>query len=199
MIPTPEQVIPLVVPAVPDLRDAIRAGIDYADDVQPDLDERDPWYWSHSARWKARNSLRDIEDPEGWSLTPDIPNCGIHVRIGDLHEARVLRSLDGTTPHPGSNRRRRRAWTGVQGQFLLADGELPPLSLIIDWCARKGEPEIHVGLPAGPWEYGNAALHWRVALPEGGTDLKDLRFEPKPDPGLDLVDLTIDSAESGEG
>jgi hypothetical protein len=36
MIPTPEEVLPLVVPAVPALRAALRRGIDFADDLQPD-------------------------------------------------------------------------------------------------------------------------------------------------------------------
>jgi hypothetical protein len=200
MIPTPEQVVPLLVPAIPDLRNALRRGIDFADDLQPDPTRRDPWFWSHSARWKACSILNGVEH-EGWAVTPDVPNCGIHLRLGDLHVARVLRSLAGTTPHPGSNRRRVAAWQGVQGQLPLAEnGTLPPLSLVVDWHeAEDGEPAIHVGLPAGSWTYGtNPRLHWRVLVPEDGLDLSSLRFDPGPDVGDTLVTLAIDPAEEGK-
>src|SRR5690242_19521007 len=118
MIPTPEQVIEIFLPAVADIRTALRKGIAYADTVQPDAAERDPWFWSHSARWTARNHLAQCEDRE-WDMPCGIPNCGIHVRAGGLHVARVVRSLSGSTPHPGPNRHRRKAWTN-QGQLFLA-------------------------------------------------------------------------------
>lgn len=199
MVPTPEQVVPLLLPALADLREALQAGIDHADDLQPEQASRDPWYWSHSARWKACGTLRSATS-DGWTLLPEVPNCGIHLRLDDLHVVRVLRSLGGTTPHPGSNRRRAQAWTGVQvlqGQFLLASaGSLPPLSLVVDWQEVDGEPELHVGLPAGPWRYGSVPrLYWRVPLPQAGIDLDTLVFDPGPDTGEPLVTLRVDPAE----
>jgi hypothetical protein len=73
------------------------------------------------------------------------------------------------------------------------------LSLIVDWRDSKGEPEIHVGLPAGGWGYkGKARLHWRVEVPEGGIDLSELRFNPADSgdgTGERLVDLLYEVDE----
>ena len=112
---------------------------------------------------------------EDYVVRNDIPNFGIHLRFNDLHVARVVRSLAGTTPPPGPNPARRQAWSGVevQGQLeLLTDDGLPPLSLIIDWHDFEGEPLIHVGLPIAPWDYKRSArLHRRVPLPNEEADL----------------------------
>jgi hypothetical protein len=127
---------------------------------------------------------------------PSVPNCGIHLSVDRLHAVRVLRSFGGTTPHPGTNHRRMDAWHGVQGQLpLSSSGSLPPLSLIIDWRNRDGEPELHLSLPAGAWSFlSPTRLHWRVELPEDGLALADLAFNPGPDAGDGLV-LHIDPAE----
>jgi hypothetical protein len=197
VIPPPEAVLPLLIPALPDLGEALRAGIDYADSLQPDVQGRDPWYWSHSARWKARETLARSEK-SGWALVRDIPNCGIHIRLGHLHLVRVLRSLEGNTPHPGSGVRRQDAWVGVQGQFPLGDGvSLPALSLIMDWQDAGGEPNLHLGLPVRPWQFLSVPrLHWRVPVFPGGTALDGVIFDPGPDTGSDrLVTLAVDPAE----
>jgi hypothetical protein len=49
-VPGPTYVLPMVECAVPPLVKALRLGIGYADEQQPDLGYRDPWFWSHSAR-----------------------------------------------------------------------------------------------------------------------------------------------------
>ena len=199
--PQPDQVIPLLLPAAPALWDALREGIEYANHLQPDEESRDPWFWSHAARWKASGRVAGsqvAEDP--WSMVENVANCGIHILFDDLHIARVVRSLGGTTPHAGSNKRRNRAWNGVQGQLPLATGgALPPLSLIVDWQVTDDEPLIHVGLPAGNWQYGNTAnLYWRVPLPAAGEDLSSLSFEPSPDAGGSLVRLKLDPSETAD-
>lgn len=137
---------------------------------------------------------------EGWSLVENVPNCGIHLRLDKMHVARVVRSLGGTTPHAGSNKKRTRAWDGVQGQLALASGgTLPPLSLIIDWQVIDEEPIVHVGLPAGNWDYGSTAnLYWRIPLPDTGEDLSTLSFEPRADAGGSLVRLRIESVDAAD-
>lgn len=199
MIPTPEQVIALFLPAITDIRGALRKGIAHADTLQPSREDRDRWYWSHSARWKACEILHGVEQREGWNIAPNVPNSGIHIRVQELHVARLLRSLGGTTPHPGRNLQRRRAWSN-QGQLFLAEGVLPPLSPIIDWHEDdEGEPEIHLGLPIGAWKMGAATrLYWRVPIAED-IDLASLRFEGAEEIGEQLATLNIDPAEEGSG
>jgi hypothetical protein len=129
-------------------------------------------------------------------LVPRVRSLGIHLRVGDLHVVRVLRSLEGDTPPPGKNRKRREAY--IQGQLALAEpqGDLPALSLIADWQDYEGEPIIHLGLPAEPWEFGRSArMHWRIPLTAGGSDLASLAFEPEPDEGLPPVTLRIHPSE----
>lgn len=205
MIPTPGEVLPLLTPATECLRDALRRGVAYADEQQPD--RVDPWFWSHSARFKARQELL-LANPqpgvEGYEVRSDIPNSGIQLRFQRLHLARVLRSFGGTTPAPGRNPSRRRAWEGLpeQGQLSLAgDGKLPPLSLIIDWQDVAGEPLIHVGLPRAGWAHGKSPkLYWRVPMPDEGVDLGSLEFDGSDDGfGGIRLEIEIDEAEGANG
>jgi hypothetical protein len=187
VIPTPRQVLPILLPAAGPIRNSLRKGVAYADELQPESDTRDPWFWSHSARYSTLRHLAAANSRvgvEGWEVRSGVPNCGIHIRLGDLHLARVVRSLSGTTPPPGRNLARQRAWRGVgdpgpqQGQLNLdTDEGLPPLQLIVDWSDESGEPVIHVGLPSAPWDYRKAPrLHWRVQLPDEEVDLESLAF-----------------------
>lgn len=198
MIPTPEQVLPLVECAVPSLRKALRIGGSFADEIQPDADERDGHYWSHSARWRARKHLAAVPK-DGWYLTPNVPNSGIHLRIGDLHRVRVLRSLGGTVPHPGSNRARRADW--VQNALDLAGDGLPALSLLADWQIFEDEPVIHCSLPRRPWSYtADPEVYWRVPITgDADSDLARLRFDPGLLPGDVFVTVKIDPAEASAG
>ena len=202
MIPTPSEVLPVLAPATGSLRDALRKGVAFADELQPSRDDRDPWFWSHSARHMTLKQLL-LANPqpsiEGFEVRSGIPNSGIHLRFQDLHIARVVRSLGGTTPAPGRNLARRRDWTNppVQGQLPLADGvALVPLSLIIDWQEMDGEPLIHVALPRNEWGYRKKeALYWRVPMPDEGVDLSTLAFDT-PEDGFDGTSiLDIDEAE----
>lgn len=200
MDPTPQEVLPVLAAASEDLYAALRKGIAYADELQPDRDARDPWFWSHSARFKARSELLGKAESrvEGYRLREGVPNCGIHLGFDGVHKARVVRSLGGTTPAPGRNPARRRDWRGVpvQTQLLLAaSGTLPPLSMIIDWQDVAGEPVIHVGLPRFGWDYRTKPLlHWRVPLPDEGIDYASLVFDGSDD-GPDNVFIEIDPAE----
>jgi hypothetical protein len=198
MIPTPQEVVPPVVPVVGDLRDALRTGIDYADDLQPDAQNRDNWFWSNCARFRARNALRTVV-PDGWALVDRVANSGIHLTFAGLHVARVLRSFAGSTPPPGRNQARRSAYQ--QGQFPLdANGTLPPLSLILDWRESQGEPEIHIGFPHASWDFKSTPkLHWRIELPEGGVDLNSLAFDQDAYSGEELIELPIDPSETDTG
>lgn len=168
----------------------------YADNLQPDPNDRDTWFWSDSARFRTGVQL-DAAEKDGWAIVAGVPNYGIHLRVADLHIGRVVRTLHGSTPHPGRNPARRKAWTNfdtqppVQGQLPL-DGQssLPPLSAILDWHEHDGEPEIHIGLPIGPWKYQKSPrLHWRVPFPQDGAALDTLRFEPGPDEGDSFIEI----------
>jgi hypothetical protein len=195
MIPTLRDVAPVIECVIPSLYAALRAGLAYAEDQQPEPDDRDSYFWTTCARFEARNQL-GLADGDGWALVPDVKSLGIHLRIGNLHAIRVLRSLQGGTPPPGRNKRRRSAY--IQGQFPLADpeGDLPALSLIADWQDLDGEPIIHLGLPAGPWEFGRTArMYWRVPLPGDGLDLNSLVFDPLPDDGTAPVTLRVHPSE----
>ena len=205
--PTPEEVVPLLQPVVGPLRFALEKGIAYANDLQPDPLDRDPWFWSHSARFGALKELlvagHDADLESGWAVRPGTPNCGIHIRVGQLHTIRVVRSLGRTTPPPGRNRRRREAWNGVpvQGQLRLDRGLLCPLSLIVDWHDDENEPVIHVGLPKGEWSFENRTsprLHWRVPMPEDGLDLSGLSFDPGDADDGSLVEIDPSEWASGD-
>ncbi len=165
----------------------------FADNLQPDLDTRNPWFWSDCARFQAGRELAAEQDE--WAMGEAVPSYGIHLRVGELHIGRVVRTLHGSTPHPGRNPARRRAWSNpqppVQGQLPLGgEANLPPLSVILDWHERAGEPEVHIGLPIGPWRYQKAPrLHWRVPLPDDAADLDALRFDPGPDTSDTFIEI----------
>jgi len=192
MIPTPEKVVPVIAPVALPIWASLRKGLAFADELQPDPADREGFFWAHSARYMARKELLKANTQpgvEGWAVRGNVPNCGIHLLLDDLHKIRVVRSFGGTTPHPGRNPRRRADWKGIQGavqdQFVLdTEAELPPLSLIVDWTDQDGEPVVHIGLPRGEWGYQKSpSLHWRVRLPEAETDLAGLRFEAADDGG----------------
>lgn len=197
-VPAPGDVLPLVECAVPSLVKALRLGIGYADEQQPDPDDRDPWFWSHGARWRARRHLLSVA-PEGWSINPDVPNSGIHLCVDSVHDLRVLRSLGDTVPHPGPNRARRYAW--IQDTLPPRDGSLRPLSLLADWRVRDDDPLIYLSLPKQPWKYGcDPELYWRVPVTgDASQDLANLRFDPGLLPGDVMVTVKLDPAESDAG
>lgn len=204
IIPEPADVLPLLDAWVDPLHDALREGIDYADGLQPDENGRDPWHWSHCARFGARQGLIARSAP----ITHRASNTAIHLRLeGGLHKARVLRTLRGTAPHPSRNKMSQAAWVGVslQGQLAFpgSGGELPPLSLLLDWQVdQDDEPLVHCSLPIGPWRIvQKPSLHWRVPLRRGASSsgYDDLRFDPGDDGGLPqiVVDPTeLDLPES---
>lgn len=195
-------VLPLIESTVPHLTKSLRLGIAYADEQQPDPSDRDPWFWSHSARFRARRHLLGVEQSDGWTLKRKVPNSGIHLRVQGVHAVRVLRSLDSTVPHPGRNRRRRKAWNqGVQGTLMEHDDGLPPLSLLMDWQVHDEEPVIHVSLPKRPWSYReNPDLHWRVPVTgDSDQDLSKLHFDPGLIPGDVMVTIKVDPAEKDAG
>ena len=192
--------LPLIKPLLPDLRDALYEGIAYADDLQPDSSDRDPWYWSNSARWRARRTLKSRISPDDWELIPDVPNGGIHLRNG-LLIVRVLRSVGGTTPAPGFSRSRRVAW--VQGRLAFrleeeeTDDDVPMADLVLDWTYDEEGLAAHLGMPVGVWEHGEApVLAWRVPLPIEETDLVDLVFASEDHAPDVPVRLRLDKAET---
>ena len=196
---TDSRAVPLLAECVPHIRDALHTGIDYADDLQPGRHDRDPWFWSHSARYRAKTALRQARQVDGtWELVPDVPNSGIHVRVQQMHVVRVLRSAGDTTPAPGQNLRRRRDWSQHQQlsfPFADAKGELPPLNLILDWTTdADGSLVMHVGMPLGVWPYGkDPMLAWRVPLP-AGDELGGLAFAGSDEP-IGPVPLRIHDSE----
>jgi hypothetical protein len=197
VIPTPAQVLPIIECAIPSLANALRVGAAFADDLQPSPFGRDPWYWSASARWKARGVLAAETDSDRWCVAERVPNSGIHLCVDDIHKVRVLRSLDGTTPHAGRNLARRQAW--FQDALLLGrGGDITALSLIADWQFSGDEPVIHVGMPKAPGSFGlGAELHWRVPVTgDAGYDLGNLSFDPGNPPDDISVTLKFDPAES---
>ena len=196
MIPTLEDAVPLLEPCLADIREALRCGIDFANDLQPDADDRDRWFWSHSARYRARQEL-EAGGGTGWEVVSKIPNSGIHVRLDELHVVRVLRSSGGTTPAPGHNRQRRAAWSQYHQLQLELDheGGLPPLNLILDWSTEGDDLLVlHLGMPKGVWKFGSdPVLSWRVELPVD-DDLASLVFPGTEDGPVDVT-LRVDDAE----
>jgi len=177
--PSPEEILPRMAETSEALYEALRLGCGYADTLQPDPTDLDPWFWSHSARFEARRRLKATSGGS-WAMVPKVPNCGIHLSIDGLHTVRVVKSLKGDVPHPGGNANRRRAWTGFavatvteQLQFALGtdDCQSPPLSLIADWHVDDDrEPVVHLSLPMGSWKYlQNPRYYWRVLLSPGGS------------------------------
>ena len=203
---TPEEVVPLLDSCLPDIREALHRGIDYANDTQPDPGDRDPWFWSHSARFEARRALeRSANGAHDWELIAGVPNCGIHVGLGGLHVVRVLRSLAGTTPAPGGNQSRQQAWQQSRLQFPIYDDTggphhgaargLPPLDLVLDWTTDDNATLVmHLGMPQGVWGLGeDPILAWRVLLPSADS-LEGLAFPSSTDADVP-VRLRVDEAE----
>ena len=193
MIPTPDQVLPLLAPLAGAVPSAIRDGMDAADLLQPDPLVRDNHFWSHSARFYHRRSLATAQ-AESWQLIEGVPNTGIHIILENVHRIRVLKSLNGLVPHPGSNPTRRADWAqpAAQGEFFLSadnrllveepDGVLPAMNLLIDWHQKRGEPAIFVSLPKAPWDYKDSIrVHWRRPFPtEPGGEFGSVGFNPPP-------------------
>lgn len=109
--------IPLIECAVPSLIKALAKGAAFADSLQPDAPGRDPWFWSHSARFRAKTLLATTEK-EGWNIVAAAPNSGIHLVFDGLQPARVLKSMNGTIPHAGPNITRQHAWTSQRPWIL---------------------------------------------------------------------------------
>ncbi len=185
--------------SLPEIRQALLGGIDFANDIQPDPEYRDRWYWAHSARYRARRALEaSSQAARGWELIAGVPNSGIHIRVGELHVIRVLRAAQGTTPAPGHTRKRQEAWQQCRLRFP-ADDELeglPPLDLILDWTTDATDVlTMHLGMPLGVWTHGSAPiLEWRVPLPSA-DDLEELAFEGADDDQVPVV-LRIDDTEA---
>lgn len=193
----PYEVHSLVSCAVPAVFKALREGIDYADDLQSGEELADRHYWAHSARYRTKRSLVTANhDAEDWDLVPGLANSAIHLLIG-FHRVRLLRFESGSSPSPGSNRTRRRAWN-QQLAFPIGRGDIPPLSLLIDWhLDGEGEPVVSLGLPKGCWEFkGDPLVHWRVPLHDDGLGMGDLSFDPGEDDGDVGVRLRLDDHET---
>ena len=194
--PSPSEVVPLLDASLPEIRQALLDGIDFANDIQPEPESRDRWFWAHSARYRARRVLEaSSAGAQNWELIDGVPNSGIHVCLGGIHVVRVLRSVEGTTPAPGHTRRRREAWQQLPLQFPIdveTEG-LPRLDLVLDWTTDDADAlTMHLGMPLGVWPYGNPPiLEWRVLLPST-DDLEGLTFEGTDDdvPVLLRVDDT---------
>ena len=186
---SPDEVVPRLASCVPTVSEALRCGIDAANEGQPDASDRDPWYWSHTVRFTARRGLEKTSDPsDDWQLISGIPNSGIHLRVDGLHVVRVLRSASGTTPAPGHSRRRQEAWQQFQQlQFPFGGEGLPPANLVLDWTTdHADEVVMHLGMPMGVWEHGkHPILAWRVLL-ASDDNLEELSFV-----GTDVDDVPI--------
>jgi len=196
MIPTPADVLPVIERVVPDLAAALALGSDYADEQQPDPYDRDRWYWSHTARWRARNNLVAVSDKDGWTVDPSAPNSAIHLCAASVHPIRVLKTMNDTTPHAGRNKARQLAWS--QSPLLVASAASgQPFSLVADWHKGKDGPVVHIGLPKAPGNYvGGADLYWRVEVTgDAGYDLGNLEFDPGNPPDDLIVTLKVDPSE----
>ena len=180
-----------------DVVEALHAGIDRANDIQPERRNRDPWFWSHSARFAALKALEErSKGAYGWELVEDVPNSGIHIGLSGLHVVRVLRSVWKTTPSPGRNNARRDAWKQHrQLRFSFEEGNsgYQPADLILDWTTDDSDQlMMHLGMPLGAWEHGSdPKLAWRIPLASADS-LHDLSFE-----GWDDEDVRV-SLRTGE-
>lgn len=192
---TPAEGVALVADCLPAIEPALADGIDFANHLQPDPLGRDQYFWSHSARYRARQVLSGASGGD-WCVIEDIPNSGIHLSIGGLTVMRVLRSVHGTTPPPGTNRQRRLAWS--ERRFPSRVMEQPD-TLILDWSADDEDSlVIGLGLPAGLWKYWNPPqLAWRVQLPSH-DDLAGLSFVPDQQAD-ELVRIRIHETEMDVG
>ena len=197
---TPRQAVQQLEVCLSEIREALHTGIDYANDLQPELGDRDPWYWSHGVRFAARRRLEQAQvSPGEWEIIDGVPNSGIHVRLQGIHVVRVLRSVAGTTPAPGRNRVRQEAWQQCRQLQLPLDyphSGLPPIDLILDWTTNEADDlEMHLGLPQGIWGHGNSPiLAWRVPLPSGDT-LDNLAFDGADEDDIPIV-LRVDDADT---
>jgi hypothetical protein len=200
MVATPAEVLPHIECAVPSLIKALTKGAAYADRLQRRADARDPWFWSHSARWRAKQILDDAPK-EGWGIVRSAPNSAIHLTFKGLQPARVLKSLNGTTPHAGGNRSRQEMWTFPEELALRTESGLQPIPLIFDWHIEEDGPVIHAGIPKSAGDYlRGAVLYWRVPITgDADEDLNDLEFnhpDPSPEAG---VRLKVDPSEYETG
>lgn len=193
MLFTPSQGADLVRDCLPTIRAALEDGIDFANHLQPEGRIRDQYYWSHSARFQARQVLLG-ESGANWSVVEGVPNSGIHLSIRGLTTVRVLRSVGRTTPPPGANRQRRLAWS----QLSLPSVEQPD-TLIIDWYTDSEDILVMgLGLPQGIWQYRSPPqLAWRLQLPSHG-DLSDLAFVPDQEAD-ELVRIRVHETEMDVG
>jgi len=190
---TPSQGVNLLRSCLPVVRQALQDGIDYASELQPDPEHRDQYFWSHAARYQARQFLKG-KAGSNWEVVEGVPNSGIHLSIGGLTKVRVLRSVHGSTPPPGANRQRRLAWSQ---RSLPAMGQ--PDTMILDWSTdQKDALVMNLGLPQGVWHYRRSPqLAWRVPLPSR-DDLADLAFVPDQEAD-ELVRIRIHETEMDVG
>ncbi|MEQ8842195.1 MAG: hypothetical protein RIB98_14525 [Acidimicrobiales bacterium] len=198
-IPEPDDVLPVVLDDLAHLVPSLSAGIDFANDLLSDDTDKDNHYWSHSARYKARRELI----ASGAPVRPDVANSGIHLVLGDLHTARVLRSVNRETPPPGHSTERRSEYN-VQQTLNLAIGvngqRLPSLPFVIDWYDLDDEPVVHIGLPREPWSWGKKIkMFWRVPLPGAEGGYSGLRFNPSDDGGEPDIVYVHPAEESRKG
>lgn len=194
----PKDLEPLAAGCLPRVWDALLEGVDFANRLQPEADNRDQWFWAHAARFAARNHLASVATgATGWELVPGIPNSGIHVRIPGNHTIRVLRSSGGTTPAPGGTKRRLEYWLQRCLQLPLDIGGIQPANLVLDWMNNDdGSLTMHIGMPRGSWRYRkDPILDWRIPVLRDG-DLGALSFAPTGDGGLPSL-LQIDEEEKG--
>jgi hypothetical protein len=201
----PESVLPMLAESAEALYDALRMGTSFADGLQPDKDHLDLHFWSHSARFQARNYLAQ-GGGLSWTLVSRVPNSGIRMLIDGIHSLRVVKSLDGEIPPPGANKARNDAWVGVGVRNQLAlplgrpgqDLTQQPLSLIADWFLdEQREPIVHVSLPKRPWPFGcDPQCFWRVLLSPGNSlALEDLPGFSGEEGGDPTITIKVDPLE----
>jgi hypothetical protein len=205
VIPTPAQIGPLVEPLAGPIHEALRLGIDFADHAMLDHDAS---FHSHCARYRAKRAIGAMEH-ERWKLVTGVGNSGIHFSIDGLHTARLLHSLQGKPPHPGTGATRQSAWRNPDRPVQLQLGlgyqidetlQCGPLSLLFDWHLFADEPLVHVSLPKSAWRYGQLPkLHWRVRLNDPGSWLADVKFSPV---GIDSdlhIEFDLDDEQEARG
>jgi hypothetical protein len=201
VIPTPDEIVPKIECAVPTLIKVLTKGSAYADDLQPAKDKRDPWFWSHAARFRARQLLAEATK-DGWDIVRSAPNSGIHLTFKGFQPARVLKSLNGNAPHAGPNGARQLAWTfDDEALDLRSISGLTAVPLLFDWHISENGPVVHAGIPKRPGSFRSGAeLYWRIPITgDADEDLNNLSYDPTdpmPDAG---VILKVDPAEFEDG
>jgi hypothetical protein len=201
----PEEVLNFAVMPLRMIHDAFDDGVSYAD-TQLEGQPQDSHYWSHSARYRARNVLNEVTWQEGWHLGRDLANSGVEIVRGDL-TMRVLKAIGGAPPHPGHNRARQSFWrqkpavvvpTPQQLYFALAIDGLTLLNgsnLIVDWdVIAKRQLVLALSKPDGVWNYQKKPrLAWRRHVIFG--DANEPRFDPTEEdipveyPDYDVTEL----------